>query len=531
MAKLRCLRQLLPIQGLLLGWGGALAALGGILMGLAPAPLGLWPLAWLALVPLWRLLADPKTTYGQALQYGGIWGTAYNGLTLAWITHLHPLTWMGVPWLGSLGIALFAWGAVTLWGAMLVMTWSLAMVWGYRHCPTLTRLLLGVGLWCLLESLWAASPLTWTSLSFTQSPGNLWILHLGRLSGQFTITAVIVAVNGCLAEFWQPSSHRRPLVLATLGLLIGSHVLGWSLYRQPLADLADNAVDVGIIQGNVPTRIKLTPAGVRQALRRYAAGYRTLVAAGADAVLTPEGALPFTWGTDFSQRTDLYQAVQALKVPLWLGAFGPVSDNSLAQSLLTITGDGQVMGRYDKVKLVPLGEYIPLQPLLGQLINRLSPLENYLVPGSPDQRFETPFGPAIVGICYESVYGSLFRHQAAQGGRFILTASNNDPYPPGMMVQHHGQDLMRAIETDRWAARATNTGLSGVVDPHGHTLWLSQPNTYTTHRHTIYQRQTRTLYVRWGNWLTPGLIGLGGISLIWRRRVPSASAPERNPTS
>ncbi|ASC69101.1 Apolipoprotein N-acyltransferase [Halomicronema hongdechloris C2206] len=525
MTTVLSLGKLLTSYGLTPGRGWLLAALGGVLMAMAPAPLGLWPLAWLALVPLWRLLAQPQTTYGRALRYGSIWGMAYNGIALAWITHLHPLTWMGVPWLGSLGIALFAWGAIVLWGAILVMVWSLAMVWCHRYYPTVTRLLLGVGLWCLLESLWSASPLTWTSLSFTQSPGNLWILHLGRLSGQFTVTAVIVAVNGCLAEIWHQQRNRRHVLgLAVLALLIGSHAIGWGLYRQPLADTAHNAIEVGIIQGNVPTRIKLTPAGVRLALRRYAEGYRTLATAGVDAVLTPEGALPFAWGTDFSQRTDLYQAVRQLKVPLWLGAFGPVADEHLAQSLLTITGDGQVTGRYDKVKLVPLGEYIPLESILSQLINRLSPLESYLVPGSPDQRFQTPFGPAIVGICYESVYGHQFRRQAVQGGRFILTASNNDPYPSGMMAQHHAQDLMRAIETDRWAARATNTGLSGVVDPHGHTLWLSQPNTYTVHRHTIYQRQTRTLYVRWGNWLTLGLIGLAGISLIWPQRNSSATS-------
>jgi apolipoprotein N-acyltransferase len=181
--------------------------------------------------------------------------------------------------------------------------------------------------------------------------------------------------------------------------------------------------------------------------------------------------------------------------------------------LFTVRGTGETVSRYDKVKLVPLGEYIPFEQFLGRLVNRLSPLDAHLVAGKPAQIFETPFGRAIVGICYESAFPTHFRRQAAAGGQFILTASNNAHYSETMPAQHHAQDVMRAIETDRWAVRATNTGYSGIVDPHGRTLWISGINTYEIHAHTVYRRQTQTLYVRWGDWLTPVL--LGGAGLAW----------------
>ena len=81
------------------------------------------------------------------------------------------------------------------------------------------------------------------------------------------------------------------------------------------------------------------------------------------------------------------------------------------------------------------------------------------------------------------------------------------------MAQHQAQDLMRAIETDRWAVRATNTGYSGIIDPHGTIVWRSQPKTYEIHADTIYRRSTKTLYVRWGDWLTPLLLALTGA--VW----------------
>ncbi len=88
-----------------------------------------------------------------------------------------------------------------------------------------------------------------------------------------------------------------------------------------------------------------------------------------------------------------------------------------------------------------------------------------------------------------------------------------------MPAQHHAQDVMRAIENDRWAVRATNTGYSGIVDPHGRTIWLSEINTYETYTTTIYRRKSQTLYVKWGDWLTPILL-LGGIFIkiiLWSK--------------
>jgi apolipoprotein N-acyltransferase len=87
---------------------------------------------------------------------------------------------------------------------------------------------------------------------------------------------------------------------------------------------------------------------------------------------------------------------------------------------------------------------------------------------------------------------------------------------------------MRAIETDRWAARATNTGLSAFVDPHGKTLWISGHNTYETHAETIYRRQTQTLYTRWGDWLTPLLVILSILVLISCRLGGAAAQPNEN---
>jgi len=512
------------------GWAGLLV-LSGLLMDLALPPFSLWPLAWVALIPLWlALLQSAAGAWKLAAGYGLMWGLSYYGSSLVWITHLHPLMWMGVPWLGSIAIALFAWGFITVWGTVSLMAWCLAFRWVMRWRPQSIplRLILGIGLWCLMETLRNYTPLDWSHLSLTQSPNNLWILHLSRLSGPMAVTAILVAVNGLLAEAWwhwryrkPPSAVSRSLVTIALVLVLAGHGIGAGLYFRPAADNPSSTITLGLVQGNVPTREKLTLAGISQAIEAYTEGYLTLTAEGVDAVITPEGAIPLMWDPEAARITPLIEAVQRIGVPLWLGTFAPLPDGAnsqYTQSLLEIRQDGLPHGRYNKIQLVPLGEYIPFDPILGLVINRLSPLDSYMIPGDVDQTFTTSVGTGIAGICYESVYSRFFWHQARNGGEFIINASNNDPYPPWMMEQHHALDVQRAVELDRWAIRVTNTGLSGLVDSHGRTRWLLEPLEYRLAVGQLYRHPNNSLYAAWGDWLTPALlIGGLGLGVIYRR--------------
>jgi apolipoprotein N-acyltransferase len=500
-----------------------LVFIGGLAMGLSPAPTSLYYLAWVALVPLW--IATVREKYREnILIMALLWGFGYHGTALFWITGIHPMTWMGVPWLASLAIAVFCWLFITCWGTAIVLLWCTGMFYLGKELPAAARIFLGVAFWCILEALWSHTPLWWSTVAYTQSPHNLPILQLGQFSGFTTITAVIILINGCIAEAfilgkWKADSNNskpahidsRKLLITSILLLFSFHLWGLYLYRQPLERVADQAVNIGIIQGNIPNTIKLYPEGFKRAIDGYTKGYRLLARREADIVLTPETALPFYW-PDIVAQGSFYGAILQEKVPAWVGAFGR-EGKSYTNSLFTVDGKGKVMSRYDKVKLVPLGEYIPFEPILGRFIDRLSPLDAHLIAGQSGQIVHTPFGIVTVGICYESAYPEHFRGQTLAGGELIITASNNAHYSRAMPAQHHAQDVMRAIENDRWMARATNTGYSAFVNPRGDTIWISGINTYELHQERVYRRQTKTLYVRWGDWLTKSL-SLGVVMIL-----------------
>ncbi len=480
------------------------AILGGVMMGLTPDPFRLWWLAWIALVPLWLITQKVKPL--TAFLLGGLWGFAYHGMALFWITGVHPMTWLGVTWWNSLAIATVVWLIITLFGALLAGLWAMSMAGLTQKLAVPQRIIIACAVHCALETVWSWTPLYWTALGYTQSPDNLLILQVSKLSGQQAVTALLVVVNGLLAEAIMVRKLRLQLrycyvILLVLGLA-GAYGLV-ELQSDRLISTNQEPLQVGIIQGNIPNAIKDKPEGVKKAVENYTKGYIQLAEAGVNMVLTPEVAMPLVLSKNSHQTSQpLDLAINSYRVPLWLGGFG-IKDNKYTNSIFLFDGTGNSPPRYDKVRLVPLGEYIPFREILGGLIRFLSPLQGEVAAGDNHQLVDSPWGKMILGICYESAYPQHFRYQAQAGGKLILTASNNAHFTQSMPAQHHAQDVARAVETDRWAVRATNTGYSGIVDPKGRTIWRSEINTYEVHQDTVYLRETKTLFVLIGDWLTP----------------------------
>jgi apolipoprotein N-acyltransferase len=424
------------------------------------------------------------------------------------------MEWMGVPWWTSFWIATLVWVLITAWGAVLSGLWAGGMALLTQKLNVPSRIIIACAIFSGLEIAWSWGPLYWTALGYTQSPHDLLLLQISRLSGQQTMTSTIVAVNGLLAEVflhkaWQ---ERKNYAIAAICILFAMAGYGaWEMQSDRMASGNGQAIKAGIIQGNFPNALTVKPKGWEIAVNNYTQGYEKLAKSGAEMILTPETAISFLYPNSDPRREIFDLAVEKYRVPVWLGGFGKTRNpntedpNNYTNSLFLINGSNQILGQYDKVRLVPVGEYIPFKPILGSLIKRLSPLRGEVEAGSSEQLVDTPWGRFIVGICYESAYPATFRFQTAAGGRLILSASNNAHFASYMSAQHHAQDVARAIESDRWAVRATNTGYSGFVDPNGRTVWLSNVNTYETHLETVYLRDTKTFYVQWGDWLTPSL--------------------------
>ncbi len=225
--------------------------------------------------------------------------------------------------------------------------------------------------------------------------------------------------------------------------------------------------------------------------------------------------MPFEW--ELEPNNPLAQVIRDRKTPIALGSFG-LRGKRMTQSLMMLDEQAKITSQYDKIKVVPLGEALPFEEVLGQFIGRLSPIKSFLLAGRDDQTFTTNLGPAAIGICYESAFPEIFRQQIQRGGQFIITASNLDPYSTVLMAQHEAHDVMRAIETQRDLVRVTNTGYSGFIKASGKVEFRSTPNQYELKIVGLQQHSSMTPYTQFGNWLTPTLICITLSLLIWEQR-------------
>jgi apolipoprotein N-acyltransferase len=313
-----------------------IAATGGILMGLTPDPFSMWILAWIALIPLWLL--TQQLSVRSSMVMGAVWGFCYHGMALFWITGIHPMTWLGVPWLASLAIAIGVWLFITVWGLVLSALWAGGMAWLTPKLSGWGRIVVAIALFCGLEMIWSWGALNWTALGYTQSPHNLIMLQITKFSGQQTMTAAIVGVNGLLAEFINAYSRSRArwnYLGVAIALVISICVYGsWSMART--AEGNGQALKVGIIQGNIPNPVKLKFNGIKLAVERYTEGYEKLAKEKVDVILTPETAIPLLYPDPDDRRSAFDQAVGKYNIPVWMGSFGNANSPDIPTDIVIV---------------------------------------------------------------------------------------------------------------------------------------------------------------------------------------------------
>lgn len=492
---------------------------GAVLTSTAIEPLGYFPLSWIGLAPLWLgILRFPKSRKKICL-YSISWGCIFYGISLFWITNFHPLTWMGVSWLPSLLFAISYWFVVSSVGGIFLAIWGLGLQFVVvRKYGLFTQILTAASLWSCLELFFQSTPFWWISLALTQSPSNLWVLQLNTISGSSTIVILIVAVNGLIANLVHTDSQEQKFQLSKiiLGIIFISHLFGVLIYYLPDKKLDNSKIAIGIVQGDIPHETKFEPEGIDLAIKRYSQGYRRLIGKSVDGVLSPELAIPGLGQHPNIQDTDFFAQIKKHRKPLWIGTRTGDEENP-KQSLIALEGNG-LTAQYDKQKMVLFGETIPFfDTFLEPSIRKLFPFGMHHQIGNKKQIFNTPYGKAVVAICYESAYPQIFLSQVRTGGRFILVATADGLFGRNMMQQHHAQDVLRAIETGRWLVRANSRDYSGVIDSKGNTEWISKPG-YLIHKADIYSSDRKTIYVCFGNWITFVLIILSVYYVVVRNQ-------------
>lgn len=378
------------------------------------------------------------------------------------------------------------------------------------------------------------SPLVWVAVELgrTRISGFPWDLlgiaqvdnvplaRIARATGVYGVSFEIMVVNAAFAAaFVARQSRRRSMLLAAVAAAFVLQSARWI----PLPAMPADHTAL-LVQENIPVldSTDWTPQFFETTLSdlsRISQSTPPEEHRHPDLVVWPESPAPF-YSQDFLFRTGLSQLARSVQAWIVVGMIGTDSPSRLPQSpaevfnsAALVSPKGEWRERYDKVHLVPFGEYVPFKrwfAFAGGLTKEVGDFS----PGASRRVLEAGNEKLGVFICYESIFPDEIRQFAKEGVQVFVNISNDGWYgDSGAYAQHLRQARMRALEDDRWLLRATNTGVTAAIDPYGRIV-QRVPRKVRTVLPAGYSLNNETsFYTRHGDWLAYGcaIICLGAV--------------------
>jgi apolipoprotein N-acyltransferase len=463
------------------------ASLSGALLSLSLPPAGWWPLAFLAPIPfLWLLRGS---TPGRGALLGFAFGVAYFGPLLYWILLFGELAWVSLVLMSGAYLAAF--------GALM------PAIWRPEHPIRSTAGL--AALWTVLEWIRGAFPLggfAWGQLGSTQVDAPT--LPLASVTGVWGVSFLVLLVAGFLLlalERWGRGVARPLLLVASCAALVLAPAL------IPIPGPEGGMFDIAVIQVNVESVEQLQGFEEDIAVARLnIEQHLKLRDDPPDLVVWGEGALDPGALADPATFAAVMDAIATVGAPTLAGAVVNHPGGTQTTSTLLFDGSGRVIDRYDKVHLVPYGEYVPFRGILDPFIEAIDQVPVDRTPGERVRIMPIPGLPPIgTPICYENSFGSIDREMVRQGAAFLVVTINNASYErTAASEQHLDMSRLRAVENARWVVHGAVSGISAFVDPQGRVVDRRALFEPALMRRDVAASSRTTLYTRFGDWVPWG---------------------------
>ena len=480
------------------GWTAAGSLVAGGLVALSMPPWGWWPLALVGLVAFERLIADQPI---GARAWRGF------GFGAGW---LFPATFWMVDF--------------TLPGYLAVcVVFSVLYGLAGAACPPgLSRWVALPGLFVLAGAIrwrwpFGGVPLATLPMSQVDTPWATTVRVLGPLLLVGVTVALAMVLAAALERRWQAA---LALAVVVLGFL------GWAALAP--RGSAIGTIDVAVVQGGGPQRTRAANTEPGVVFERHLEASQ-LVQTPVDLVVWPEDVVDVHGlFANSEERLRLAELAQELDATLVAGVVEDVSATEAANFAAVFAPDGTMLGRYDKVRLVPFGEYVPLRSLIEPLAPDYLPARD-MRRGDTTAVLDTPVGRLGVSISWEIFFEDRARDAIGNGGEMLLNPTNGASYWLTIVqTQQVASSRLRALETGRWVAQAAPTGFSAFIDPDGNVYQRTAVSERKVIQAEIELRTGQTLATRAGPWPMIA-IALAALLTAWACRQRSTTPPRRNP--
>jgi apolipoprotein N-acyltransferase len=392
-------------------------------------------------------------------------------------------------------------------------------------------LLLSPFLWVAVELARARiTGFPWDLLG-TAQVGNIALTRVATFTGVYGVSFEIALINaGFAATFLVPVPKRAALLGGVLGVAIllqaGNLVHPVPSPHDYVATLVQ--VDIPILEENqwTPGLLQRTIASLEQ-ISVPAAGDAEAQQGIPGLIVWPESPAPF-FATDPNFRADVSSMAQMANAYVVAGSLGLNQSQGAAEhqqmynSAVLVAPTGEWTARYDKIHLVPFGEYVPFRELFS-FAGKLTREVGDFSPGFDRHPLDVGSMKLGVFICYESIFPDEVRQFARAGADVFVNISNDSWFgPTGAPGQHLNMVRMRAIENHRWVLRGTNTGITAAIDPYGRVVARAPSNQRIALNAPYARVSGTTFYTRHGDWFAYACAIISLVALVFLR-YPRAS--------
>jgi apolipoprotein N-acyltransferase len=488
----------------------ALCVISGIALGVAFPKFDINLLAWVAFVPL--LYAVEGETMGRTFGYAWFQGLVCYVVSLYWIEFtLHHFAGVN-PILAAGPLVLLA-AVMALFSGLAIWAAEFATVrLGLPICMTLPIA------WPAVEWLRSFFPIgfPWNLLGYT-AYRNLELIQFAEVTGVYGVSALIVFFNAVvfIVLFGRHSRRVQTWSLGTLtALMLAVLVFGAIRMNGLESETPAGKMRVAMVQGNIPQSIKWDPAFLDTSFNVYFEQTQQAARHHVDLVIWPEAAAAFFFqptalypahfASDAVYRERLLKLAADTGVPILFGApaLGVDSDGTIGtyNRAYLVSGAGKVVAYYDKIQLVPFGEYVPMRPLLGLIVNRIVHGFGDMIPGTVQTLFPVKGAQLGVLICYESIFPDLTRRAVKSGADVLVNITNDAWYGESSApYQLLAMAAMRTVETKVPMVRVANTGISAVIEAGGNITARTPLFKRGTEIEDVSWRPRRTVYTMVGD--------------------------------
>ena len=475
------------------GWiGNSLTLAAGALITLTLAPFDLWPLTFVACIILYLGLStlNPR----QAALRGWWFGLGMFASGTSWVyVSIHDYGAASVPLAAFLTVLFVA--GLALFLALLGWLW--ARLFRQRQ-HSISDALAFAALWVAVEAFrgWFLTGFPWLYIGYSQLNGPL--AGFAPLGGVWLLSFILALSSALLLTLCKAKGWLQRL---SAGALIAvMWCAGFALDTKEWTQPSGDPLSVTAIQGNIEQNLKWDPTQIEAQLLLYQS--LTLNAAPSDLIIWPETAVPILKDQAQNYLDSMDRIISRQDSALITGL--PLRQNDEKGDLryynaITTLGDSQ--GEYRKQKLVPFGEYVPLQDLLRGLIAFFDlPMSDFARGPSQQAPLNAKGYKIAPYICYEVVYPEFASELAAQSD-ILLTISNDTWFGTSIgPMQHLQMAQMRALEAGRWMIRATNNGVSALINPQGQITATVPQFQQSVLRGSVVPMQGLTPYLQWQSW-------------------------------